>query len=186
MKLILHGMKGKTAELMQAAFAYACKKEGISNAPYTVELTYLPAHHRLPGVGCTRNPIKLKTHEPIEMRISSESYKFGGVPAVLETFLHEMVHVRQIVTGQLVVGPGYTEFRGVKYEQDAVNLQKGGWNPEQIPWEREAYASTDIEPEAFLKSIGRPNLMGKVVKVPIEAAKEFAKQRFANSSFRRF
>lgn len=63
---------------------------------------------------------------------------------MVRTIMHELVHARQILTGQYVPGEGNTPglWNGVMYTCDYYDL----------PWEKEAYA---LEQNIYEKYIGR-------------------------------
>jgi len=60
---------------------------------------------------------------------------------MLRTIIHELVHARQILTGQYVPGEGRKAgtWEGVTYDCDYMNL----------PWEKEAYALEETIYESY-------------------------------------
>lgn len=178
MKMNLKGFKGKTRELFEKAFAYSIKRDGIENEPYTLNVAYLP-HAQMPGpgVGNTLNEERVRPSKPLEMYLSDELYKCGGVAAILETFFHELKHVAQMVKGELTANASGVTFRGKFYPHGLCAHYVSHNRPEALPWETEAYSVSETEPETFLKHVGRLDLLKGISKVDLATAKAFREAR---------
>jgi hypothetical protein len=152
MKLVIKGISEQRKEIYQRAFRWLVDKFKIGHKNIIVDLTFFyeePRHvyaigpNGRPGFGLnsvngeTRNDI---IDGVIEMRINDykvpdpNSENRHVTHPQMQTFIHEMVHVAQIVTGNLVRAED-------RYGNVKVRW-RGEWMPlpayEDMPWEHQA------------------------------------------------
>lgn len=165
MKLVIDGMSAARAEVYQRAFRWLVEKFKIGHKDATVhlEMFYRSPRHEFgfrngkAGMGYssingeTRNEI---VNGVVYMRMNDYKAPPGSITRnvthpPMRTFIHEMVHVAQIVTGNLYVDqnrPGDdVRWRGTWMELPAY---------EDMPWEHQADRLADqlFEPlRSFLK-----------------------------------
>lgn len=169
MRLVIVGISRQRQEVYQRAFRWLVEKFKIGHKKETVHLTfyYQPPEHELginpytgrPGYalrsenGSTRNEIE---NGIVEMRINDykcpdrySECRYVTHPQ-MKTFIHEMVHVAQLVTGNLV------------RQEDQFGRARARWRGEwlkkipaydDMPWEHQANRLADQLFEPLRKAL---------------------------------
>lgn len=135
-------LTARDMEILHRVFATVQCELGLARSSEAVALHFA---ERLPGVGAafTHN----EARNPILMYIA----KGSGFPETLDVLCHEMVHVRQVVDGDLVSDDRGISWRGQLWTPDmlpdtisAARLPKAArklvyLQYRALPWEQEAH-----------------------------------------------
>ena len=169
MRLIVEGVSAKREAAYQKAFRFLVRHLNIENHDKTVWLTFFKKRPEMREMyrfgsligeqfnseqGATRNEI---VDNIIEMKINdykssafSDKRERSVLQPPMQTFVHEMTHVAQMVTGRLVVRQTPFETR-VRW-----NGRWGSLPPyEDQPWEHEAQDLTQMLYPMLCKHFGR-------------------------------
>lgn len=154
MKLRVHGGHPLQVAVLKKAFPIIIKELGIENRWLTVDLSFFKRVITNPNASWDKSQLggQTRTHttwglfpprRSIEVNLSDRD----EVWVTVGSLCHEMIHVKQIINGELKSFDGQIIFNGKTYVSSIINLMmKIGGAPMEmmLPWEKEAYEGEPI------------------------------------------
>jgi hypothetical protein len=93
------------------------------------------------------NGFVLKHRTLIEMMISASP---GRPKEFIKTLMHEMIHIHQMLRGDLDSAPGGTVWQSIVYGKEFIRRYNLTGDYESLPWEVEAYDNDEFEATDYI------------------------------------